>query len=177
MHAAILLFERFDALDAVTAHEALAGAGVTATFVGERIGPVRGDSRSIELTVDAVLDELPHPDIVVVPGGAGIHRHLVNGTVHRWLRAADTTSTWTIAIGGGSLIAATAGVLDGRAVAADDRTFAVLGRHRAEPVRQATVIDGRYGTTVSSHHAPDLIRDVLALTTHPQHLDAKGTRA
>ena len=161
MHAAILLFDRFNALDAVTPHAVLSSAGLTVTFIGESVGPVRGDSRSIELTADAVLEELPAPDIIVVPGGAGTHHHLANGTVHRWLRSADLTAGALLAVGAGALIPAAAGLLTGRRAAANDQTSSFLRRHGVLPTDASTIIDGKYGTATDATVAGDLVLDVL----------------
>ena len=175
MQAAILLFDRFTALDAVTPHAALTSAGIDVTFIGETIGPVRGDTRSIELTADAELGEVPAPDIVVIPGGAGIQRHLVNGTVHKWLRSAEPTASAVLAVGIGTLVPATAGLLAGRRAAASEHTDALLRRHRAVPTRAATVIDGKYGTAVDADAAADLVRNVVTqLRTPHRSTDPKG---
>jgi putative intracellular protease/amidase len=161
MHAAILLFDGFSALDAVTPHAALTSAGVGVTFTAEVIGPVRADSRSVEITADAALGEIPAPDIIVISGGAGIYRHLRNGSVHKWLRAADVTADAVLAVGTGTLVLASAGLLSGSRAAANDSTSAFLMQHRAIPIHEPTVIDGKYGTAVNVGSADDLVRDVL----------------
>lgn len=178
MQAAILLFDRFTALDAVTAHAALSRAGIAVTFVGPTIGPVRGESRSIELTADAALDEVPAPDIIVIPGGAGVDRHLVNGAVHKWLRAAEITAAAVITIGTGTLISAAAGILAGRRVAANDTTSAFVSRHRALPAYEPAVIDGKYGTAVDAAVGGELVRDLLDRLSPPHRsITTKGDGA
>jgi putative intracellular protease/amidase len=56
MQIAILLFDRFTALDAVGPHEVLSRLpGARAVFVGERVGPVRTDLGTLALPVEATL--------------------------------------------------------------------------------------------------------------------------
>jgi putative intracellular protease/amidase len=111
MQIAVLLFDRFRAVDAVVPHERLSRIpSAQVTFVAERVGPVASDTGQLVLQADAELAELPRPDIIVVPGGAGYARYLTNGTLHRWLRAAALTATWTVGIGEGAQILSAAGV-------------------------------------------------------------------
>jgi putative intracellular protease/amidase len=159
---AVLLFDQVTALEAVVPYEVLSRLPFTqVTFVGERVGPVRCDTGRLALTVDAVLDEMPHPDLVVVPGGPGHRRHLTNGTVHRWLRAVDLTAEWMIGVGDGALILAAAGLLAGRQVAvttdAVGREIEMLG---ALPVVSPLILDGRYATACDGASALDLTQEL-----------------
>ncbi len=87
--------------------------GAKVTFVAEHARPYRTDTGQLALLADATLEELSHPEIVVVPGGPGQAALMEDGPVHAWLRAADATSTWTTSVCTGSLILAAAGLLDG----------------------------------------------------------------
>ena len=114
MRIAIPLFEKFTALDAVGPYEVLSRLpGARVEFVGERTGPVRTDTRALAITVDATLDEVGAPDVVVVPGGPGTRAMLEPGPLHEWIRAVHPTTQWTTSVCTGSLILGTAGVLDG----------------------------------------------------------------
>ncbi len=147
MQIAVLLFDNVTALDAVGPYEVLSRVpGATVVFVGERIGPVRADTGSLSLMADATLEEVPNPDVVVIPGGFGQTRHMSDGAVHQWLRSADTTSTWTTSVCTGSLILGAAGLLHGRRatthwLAADQLDG--LGANRTD---QRVVFDGKYVT-------------------------------
>ena len=114
MHIAIPLFDRFTALDAVGPYEVLTRLpGATVTFVGERTGPVRTETGALAVTVDASLDEVPCPDVIVVPGGPGTRVMLEPGRLHEWVRTAHATTQWTTSVCTGALILGTAGVLEG----------------------------------------------------------------
>lgn len=115
MQIAIALFDRFTALDAVGPYEVLVRVpGAEVTFVAERAGEVRNDLGRLGLTADATFADLPHPDVVVVPGGPGTRAMLQPDTaVAEWVRGAHATSRFTTSVCTGSLVLAAAGVLSG----------------------------------------------------------------
>jgi putative intracellular protease/amidase len=111
---AIPLFDRFTALDAVGPYEVLSRLpGATVTFVGEAGGPVRTDTGALAITVDRTFDEVPEPDVVVVPGGPGTRAMLEPAPIHAWVAAAHASTQWTTSVCTGSLVLGAAGVLDG----------------------------------------------------------------
>ncbi len=115
MQIAILLYDRFTALDAVGPYEVLSRLpGAEVVFLAERPGLVRTDTRMLAIEAGAVLEDVPRPDIVLVPGGYGQSDVMDDGPVHEWLRAAHESSAWTTSVCTGSLILAAAGLLRGR---------------------------------------------------------------
>lgn len=115
MQIAIPLFERFTALDAIGPYEVLSRLpGARVTFVGAAPGPVRTDNGMLALVADAALEDLPHPDVLVVPGGIGTRALLADERMLGWIRGAHATSRWTASVCTGSLLLAAAGLLDGR---------------------------------------------------------------
>lgn len=150
MEVAVVLFEGFNALDAVGPQDALNRmSGVCLTYAAERVGPVTSEGGRLALVADAQLGELPRPDVVVVPGGAGRRRHMANGSLHRWLRMADASSRWTVGVGEGTLLLAAAGPLRERKAASSDgrrRELELLG---AVPVLDPIVVDGKYATAAN----------------------------
>ncbi|MFE9675213.1 DJ-1/PfpI family protein [Streptomyces sp. NPDC006259] len=147
MQIAIVLFDRFTALDAVGPYEMLGRLPDARTvFVAERTGPVRTDTGNLALTADRTLAEVPSPDIVVVPGGPGQTPQMDNPVLLDWLRAADTASTWTTSVCTGSLLLAAAGLLDGRRATSHWLALDHLKRYGAEPTRERVVTDGKYVT-------------------------------
>jgi transcriptional regulator GlxA family with amidase domain len=115
MNIAIVLYDRFTALDAIGPYEVLSRLpGATVTFVAPQSGPVRTDNGMLTIVAERSLDEVAQPDIVLVPGGPGEVAARAGGATLDWLKAADRTSAWTTSVCTGSLILAAAGLLDGR---------------------------------------------------------------
>ena len=162
MEIAVVLFEGFTALDAVAPHDLLSRLpGLRVTFAAEWVGPVRSDSGRLALVADAQLAELPRPDVVVVPGGPGHRRHMANGSLHRWLRAADLTSRWTVGVGEGALVLAAAGPLRGRRAASSAELVSLeLRGHGAIPVGDGVATDGKYWTAADGTAAIELAAEL-----------------
>jgi transcriptional regulator GlxA family with amidase domain len=143
---AIPLFDRFTALDAIGPYEVLSRLpGAEVTFVGERTGPVRTDTRMLAVTVDETLDEVASPDIVVVPGGPGTRAMLEPGELHAWLARVHETTQWTTSVCTGSLILGAAGLLQGLEAtthwAAMDELAPLVGRTtQARVVPQGKIV-------------------------------------
>jgi putative intracellular protease/amidase len=114
MEIAITLYEDFAALDAVGPNEILAYLpGATVRWLGPEAGPVRSDSGGVAVVADAAYEDVPTPDIVLVPGGTGAQRLLDDDRLLGWLRHAHEHSTWTTSVCTGSLLLAAAGILEG----------------------------------------------------------------
>jgi putative intracellular protease/amidase len=147
MQIAILLFDRLTALDAVGPYEVLSRLpDTTVTFVAERPGLKRTDTGYLALNADTALDEIPRPDVVLVPGGPGQIALMDDGPVHEWLRAAHEHSTWTASVCTGSLILAAAGLLAGKRATTHWAALEELERLGADVVRERFVFDGKLVT-------------------------------
>jgi transcriptional regulator GlxA family with amidase domain len=114
MQIAYLLYDRFTALDITGPHEVLNSVpGNESIFVAEEAGPIRNESDTLSLVADASLDEVPSPDILVIPGGYGTRALLDHQPLLDWIRQVHETSSWTTSVCTGSLLLAAAGLLDG----------------------------------------------------------------
>jgi putative intracellular protease/amidase len=157
MQIAILLFDRFTVLDAIGPYQMLSGLpGAEVIFAAERPGPIRDEVGSLILSAEAGLPDVPHPDVIVVPGGPGQNNQMQDGPVHEWLRAADQTSTWTTSVCTGSLILAAAGLLAGRRATSHWLALDELGRLGATPVAERVVFDGKYVTAAGVSSGIDM---------------------
>ncbi|MZF84625.1 DJ-1/PfpI family protein [Streptomyces sp. SID5643] len=157
MQIAIVLYDRFTALDAVGPYETLGRVpGAETVFVAEQAGPVRNDSGNLALIADRALADVPHPDIIVVPGGPGPLPLAADGPLLTWLRTADATSTWTTSVCTGSLLLAAAGLLDGRRATSHWLALEELERHGAEPTGERVVTDGKYVTAAGVSSGIDM---------------------
>lgn len=178
MQIAILLFDRFTVLDAIGPYQMLSGLpGAEAVFVAERPGPVSDENGTLVLSAQAGLPDVPHPEVIVVPGGPGQNDQMRDGAVHEWLRNADRTSTWTTSVCTGSLILAAAGLLAGRRATSHWLALDELGRLGAAPVRERVATDGKYvtaagvsagidmGLTLAGRIAGDEVAQAIQLMT------------
>ncbi|MFF0227730.1 DJ-1/PfpI family protein [Streptomyces sp. NPDC004629] len=173
MQIAIVLFDRFTALDAVGPYETLGRLpGAETVFVAERTGPVRNDSGNLALTADRTLADVPGPDIVVVPGGPGQSSQMDNAALLDWLRAADATSTWTTSVCTGSLLLAAAGLLDGRRATSHWLALDVLTGFGARPTGERVVFDGKYVTAAGVSSGIDMGLALLGRIAGDEHAQA-----
>ncbi len=147
MDIAILLYERFTALDAIGPYEVLSRLpGASVAFVAAEPGPVRTDSGALALLAERSIADVAHPEIVLVPGGPGEVAVRVGGPALEWLRQAHESSTWTTSVCTGSLVLAAAGVLEGRRATSHWLALEELGRLGALPVAERVVFDGKLAT-------------------------------
>ncbi|MCX4487289.1 DJ-1/PfpI family protein [Streptomyces anulatus] len=157
MQIAILLFDRFTALDAVGPYEILSRApGADTVFVAERTGPVRNDSGSLALVAEKTLAEVPSPDLVIVPGGPGQSDQMGNEALLGWLRSVDAISTWTTSVCTGSLLLAAAGLLKGRRATSHWLALEALKEFGVEPTGERVVLDGKYVTAAGVSSGIDM---------------------
>ncbi|MFJ9351647.1 DJ-1/PfpI family protein [Streptomyces sp. NPDC101237] len=157
MQIAIVLFDRFTALDAVGPYETLGRLPESETvFVAEEAGPVRTDNGTLALVAGKSLADVPSPDVLVVPGGPGQTPQMGNRALLDWIRAADAASTWTTSVCTGSLLLAAAGLLDGRRATSHWLALEELRRYGAEPTGERVVTDGKYVTAAGVSSGIDM---------------------
>ena len=117
MDIAIVAFDNMAALDAIGPFEVLAHLpDATVTWVGMEVGVKRTEEGKggVGINADAAIEELPHPDVIVVPGGHGEQALRNDKRFISWLQAAHETSTWTTSVCTGALLLAKIGLLNGR---------------------------------------------------------------
>jgi transcriptional regulator GlxA family with amidase domain len=157
MQVAYLLYDRFTALDITGPHDVFNSVpGNESIFVAEQAGPIRNESDTLSMIADATLDDVPSPDIVVVPGGFGNRMLLEHEPLHEWIRGVHETSIWTTSVCTGSLLLAAAGLLEGAPATthwlARDR-LAELG---AKPVPDRVVEHGKIVTAAGVSSGIDM---------------------
>jgi transcriptional regulator GlxA family with amidase domain len=147
MDIAILLFDRFTALDAVGPYETLSRVpDAKVTFVADAPGLIRTDVGSLGLMADASLEDMPRPDILVVPGGPGQVLPMGDEKTLAWIRDAHAHTQWTTSVCTGSLILAAAGLLDGKRATTHWQGMEFLAAMGVEAVNERVVIDGKIVT-------------------------------
>jgi transcriptional regulator GlxA family with amidase domain len=141
VQVAIPLFDQMTALDAVGPYEVLSRPpGWEVVFVAAEPGPKRMETGVLSLVADQALSDVPDPDVVMVPGGAGTrdpgHEELVD-----WIRAAHERSRWTTSVCTGALLLGRAGVLDGLRATTHWAYLDHLREYGAEPVGHLRIVE------------------------------------
>lgn len=157
MQIAIPLYDRFTALDAVGPYEVLSRLpGAELTFVGFEIGPVRTDNDRLAMHVDALLEDVPSPEVIVVPGGWGTRALLDDERILSWIRTAHETSEWTTSVCTGSLLLGAAGVLDGLEATSHWLEVPSLEEYGARPTERRVVEQGKVITAAGVSSGIDM---------------------
>jgi transcriptional regulator GlxA family with amidase domain len=164
MQIAFLLYDRFTALDVTGPYDVLNGMpDGEPVFVAENPGPVRNESGTLALVADRALDDVPHPEVVVVPGGFGTRALLHHEPVLDWLRRAHETTTWTTSVCTGSLLLAAAGLLDGAPATTHWLVRDTLASLGARPVAQRVVRHGKIITAAGVSAGIDMALQLVSL--------------
>jgi transcriptional regulator GlxA family with amidase domain len=162
MEIAIPLYDRFTALDAVGPYEVLWRVpGARVRWVAAEARPYATD-RGLQLVAEATLDDVPAPDILVVPGGTGTLEALENERLVDWIRAADATSTWTTSVCTGALLLGAAGLLAGRRATTHWAYLDRLEAYGATPTSERVVREGKLVTSAGVSSGIDMALTLAA---------------
>ncbi|MDQ3720007.1 MAG: DJ-1/PfpI family protein [Actinomycetota bacterium] len=157
MDVAIPLFDRFTALDAVGPYEVLSRLpDARVTFLAHEAGPVTTDNGMVTLTADRALEDLPRPELVMVPGGPGAGDLLDDERMLAWIGEAHEHSEWTTSVCTGSLLLGAAGVLDGLQATSHWLELEALERFGARPTGRRVVEEGKVVTSAGVSSGIDM---------------------
>ena len=163
MNIAIPIYDRFTALDAVGPYEVLSRLpGATVHFLAKQPGPQRTETRMLLLSADRAFDELPTPEVIVVPGGYGTRQLLSDETILGWLRAAHESSQWTTSVCTGALLLGAAGILDGLEATTHWLELETLRAYGATPVTRRVVEQGKVITAAGVSSGIDMALTLAA---------------
>ena len=163
MKFAILIFEKLTALDAIGPYEVLSRVpGAELTFVSTETGLLRTDTGRLGLQADATLEDLPEPDVVLVPGGEGNRPLMKDGQVLDWLRHAHEHTPWTTTVCTGSLVLGAAGLLEGKRATTHWAYRDSLAEFGAEAVAERVVVDGKVMTAAGVSSGIDMALTLVA---------------
>ena len=157
MQIAIPLYDRFTALDAVGPYEVLSRLpDAELTFVGFELGPVRTDNERLAIHVDALLEDIPEPEVFVVPGGWGTRALLDDERILSWIRHAHEHTQWTTSVCTGSLLLGAAGVLEGLDATSHWLELEALEEFGAAPTGRRVVEQGKVITAAGVSSGIDM---------------------
>jgi len=157
MDIAIPVYERFTALDAVGPYDVLSRLpGATVSFLAAEPGPKRTENGMLALVADRALEELPQPEVVVVPGGFGTRALLEDERMVGWIRRAHESSEFTTSVCTGALLLGAAGVLDGLEATTHWTELETLERFGARPASRRVVEQGKVITAAGVSSGIDM---------------------
>jgi transcriptional regulator GlxA family with amidase domain len=163
MEIAILIFDGLTALDAIGPYEVLSRLpGAELRFVAKQAGLKRTDTGALGVQADLALDEIPDPDVVLVPGGQGNRPLMQDSEVLEWLRSVHESSTWTTSVCTGALVLGAARILDGKRATTHWAFLDRLAEFGAEPVKERVVEDGKLMTAAGVSAGIDMALTLAA---------------
>ena len=169
MDVAIPIFDGITALDAIGPYEVLSRLpGSRVHFLALEPGPKRTDNGMLALTADGALSELPHPEVIVFPGGYGTRPLMREEAMLAWVRAAHETSQWTTSVCTGALVLGAAGILDGLEATTHWAVLDKLADLGARPVSRRVVEQGKVITAAGVSSGIDMALTLAAHIAGPE---------
>ena len=141
LHVAFLLFPGLTQLDLTGPAQVLSRLGnAQLHHVWRDREPVMGDA-GFAILPTATFADVPHADILCIPGGLGVTDVIGQDDAMAWVEQAGATATWVTSVCTGSLILGAAGLLRGFRATTHWAWREHLALFGAEPVNARTVID------------------------------------
>ncbi len=164
MQLAILLYDGVTALDAIGPYEVLQapGLGIDVRFVAREKGMKRTDFGRLGLQADYTLDEVPRPDILLVPGTAFPQAVMGDPMVLEWIAQVHQTTKWTTSVCTGALGLGAAGVLTGLRASTHWLAHDALKQFGAIPIKERVVRDGKVMTAAGVSSGIDMALTLVA---------------
>jgi transcriptional regulator GlxA family with amidase domain len=163
MQIAALVFDAITPLDIVGPIEVLARMpGAEIVIVGKQRGPVRDPRTHWTLTAEASIAEVPSPDVLVLPGGAGVRPLCADEPILEWLRGAHGTTSWTTSVCTGSLLLGAAGLLRGLTATTHWASRELLEQFGACYVEERVVQQGKIITSAGVSSGIDMALTLVA---------------
>jgi putative intracellular protease/amidase len=170
MKIAIGLFPGFTALDFVGPYQVFTNLpGAEVVLCGAQRGRVDDDNNLLHLHLDAAFEDIPSPDVLLVPGGIGTRRVVRDGhPIVDWVRAAHAHTTWTTSVCTGALVLGAAGLLAGLDATTHWCAYDHLAALGARPTEQRVVTAGRIVTAAGVSAGIDLALTLVGRMRGPE---------
>jgi transcriptional regulator GlxA family with amidase domain len=170
MQIAIGLYPEFTALDAIGPYQVLSNIPDAEVIIcAERKGLLPDDNGLLNFDIVHTFDDVPSPDILLVPGGM-ITRKVARdgGPIIDWIRKAHETTVHTTSVCTGSLLLGAAGLLEGRVATTHWCSYDALAGYGATPTEQRVVRDGKILTAAGVSSGIDLALTLVADVAGPE---------
>ena len=151
MQIAIGLYPKFTALDAIGPYQVLSNLpGAEVVICAAQRGRLADDNGLLQFEIEHTFDDVPAPDVLLVPGGFITRTIAVEGEpIVEWVRSAHEHTTWTTSVCTGALLLGAAGLLRGQKATTHWMAYDDLRAFGAEPTEQRVVFAGD-GKTVTA---------------------------
>ncbi|WP_354700933.1 Isonitrile hydratase [Paraconexibacter sp. AEG42_29] len=161
MKIAYVLYPDFTALDLIGPYEVISlWPDVELHWVATSPGPIHTD-HGLAMLPTTTPEQLPDPDVVVIPGSSRPLGVLRDEVLLDWVRQVTPTATWLASACTGAGVYAAAGVLDGRRATTHWGFRENLRAMGVDVVTQRVVFDGPFVTGAGVSAGIDM---ALALT-------------
>jgi transcriptional regulator GlxA family with amidase domain len=162
---AIGLYDGFTALDAIGPYQVFTQIpGVDVVLCAEQRGQLLDDNKLLRLDIEHSFDDVPTPDVLLVPGGLITRKLAVErGPIVQWIANAHPHTTYTTSVCTGALLLGAAGLLDGLPATTHWIAYDALRGHGAEPTEQRVVIEGKIATAAGVSAGIDLALTLVGL--------------
>jgi transcriptional regulator GlxA family with amidase domain len=170
MQIAIALYPAFTALDAMGPYQVLVHLpGTELVLCAEKAGVLDDENGLLHLRVDHTFDDVPAPDVLVVPGGT-ITRRMARegGRIVDWIRDVHAHTTYTTSVCTGALLLGAAGLLDGLDATTHWGAYDELASFGARPTEQRVVRQGKIFTAAGVSSGIDLALTLAAELQGPE---------
>jgi transcriptional regulator GlxA family with amidase domain len=170
MQIAIGLYDGFTALDAIGPYQVFGLLpGTDVRFCAEQRGRLVDDNGLLHLDIEHSFDDVPTPDVLVVPGGFVTRRLAAErAPIVDWIAAAHPHTTYTTSVCTGALLLGAAGVLNGLAATTHWYSYNQLRNYGAEPTEQRVVIEGKVVTAAGVSAGIDMALTLVGVMSGPE---------
>jgi transcriptional regulator GlxA family with amidase domain len=170
MEIAILLYPNFTALDCIGPYEILSRLpGAKVRFISAKGGPVTADTGMLTIQSEASINDVPAPDLVLVPGGPGDEGAAADKSVLAWLKKAHQTTKWTTSVCTGSIVLGAAGLLKGIEATTHWSRYDRLAELGAKPVQKRFVRQGKIITAAGVSAGIDMALSLVQIEQGDQY--------
>jgi putative intracellular protease/amidase len=159
----VVLFEGFELLDVFGPLEMLGEKGEI-VMLAERLGVV-ASAQGPKSVIDGTLESVERLDILLVPGGRGTRREVLNPKFLEALKSLSERTRFVTSVCTGSALLAKAGILDGRRATTNKRAFAWVSSQgpQVDWIAEARwVEDGRFFTSSGVSAGMDMALGLIA---------------
>lgn len=170
MIVALGLYQGFTALDLIGPYEVLAYLpGAQVVLCADKAGVVDDHNNRVHLRVDQTFADIPHPDVLLVPGGPDAGQYAKDDhPIVDWIRQAHPHTTWTTSVCTGALLLGAAGLLDGLPATTHWASYDELASFGARPTEQRVVTAGKIVTGAGVSSGIDLALTLAADIAGPE---------